>query len=210
MSLPKQTMKRQRWVRRVVETWIYIFFSRSVRISSPSVPIESWVLGSIFLSHVYFRLLGHISAARKPSKNGTLEEGRPIGKIIWITRYDFDQSEPIDLSSGRKHFLIMHSFSTPRIRSDDLKSIGISTTRRQKAHRKDVFDYLIWFRLPRSTNPMTDPIGSDGIRNPTESDRNPGCGICDGSDGRILILFRWFPAVGIGNYSNCWIPIGFL
>ena len=32
--------------------------------------------------------------------------------------------------------------------------------------------------------------GSDWTRIPTESDRNPGCGICDGSDGRILIRFR--------------------
>ena len=87
---------------------IYIFFSfcsnferlGGYRMSSPRkhFPIA------------HFRLLGHISTARKPSKYRLLEGRKPIGKWLSITRYDSDQSKPIELSSGRKHFPIVHSF----------------------------------------------------------------------------------------------------
>ena len=90
---------------------IYLF-SHSVRISSPSVAIEYRGLGNILLSFIHFRLLEHISTTRKPSKFRLVEERRPIGKILSITRCNFDHP----------------------------KFIQVSTTRREKTYRKDTFD----------------------------------------------------------------------
>jgi len=137
---------------------IYIFFSfcsnfeplGAYRILSPR---KHFPIAHLFsTTRTYF-------GRSKTIEKWTTRRGETYRKDLWITRYDFDQSEPIDLSSGRKHFLIMHSFSTPRIRSDGLKSIGISTTRRQKAHRKDVFDYLIWFRLVEDNRNIECSVG---------------------------------------------------
>ncbi len=40
------------------------------------------------------------------------------------------------------------------------------------------------YYLPLSMNPIPGPIGSD---HRTKSDRNPGCGTTNGSDGKIII-----------------------
>ena len=94
---------------------IYIFFSFCSNFESLGGCRMSNPRKYFPIAHL-FSTLGRIWAARKPSKNGPLEERRPIEKIISITQYDSDQSEPIELSSGRKHFPIVHSFSTPRTR----------------------------------------------------------------------------------------------
>ncbi len=62
--------------------YIYIFFSRSVRVSSPSEAIEHRALGKDVISEKRFRLLQHISNARHSMKFRSVEEKNHVQEMF--------------------------------------------------------------------------------------------------------------------------------
>jgi hypothetical protein len=67
----------------------------------------------------------------------------------------------------------------------------------------------MYFHQPMSMNPIPGPIGSD---HPKKSDRNPGCGTTNGSDGKIIITLHLITIHLIStmgcNFTQLSDPIG--
>ena len=100
-GLPKQPIKGQWGVRRVLETWIKHFFFSFCFIFESIDPIENGVLGIILISHIDFRVLGSTSTTRKPSNYRVVEVAKPIEELFPMVRYEADLSDTIELPSGR-------------------------------------------------------------------------------------------------------------
>jgi hypothetical protein len=77
-----------------------IYFSRSVRVSSPAEAIEYQTLGNYILSDECFRLLQHISNARLSSKFRVLGEKEHVETKLLNSRTHFDHLESIEISTN--------------------------------------------------------------------------------------------------------------
>jgi hypothetical protein len=77
--------------------YIYIYFSRSVRVSNPTEAIKHRALENDFISDKHFRLLQHISTARHWSKFRVLREKERIERKLLTSRTYLDHSKSIEI-----------------------------------------------------------------------------------------------------------------
>ena len=107
---------------------IYIFFSFCSNFESLGGCRMSNPRKYFPIAHL-FSTLGRIWAARKPSKNGPLEERRPIGKIISISRNPSNYRVVENIFPSCIHFrLLGHASSSRNLLEfrllEDIKPIG--------------------------------------------------------------------------------------